>query len=214
KGGSKIRRSISEFLHLGTGSRIRRQSVPLPFKSRGGATSLGTMASVVRQDLLEESRGEDGLENGWEDTWSEIMLDLSWPLCFFLLPLGTVLPGLTTEVQARLDQRESDSNDFLLEPISVAERREAAVLFSKATIMIVVMQMFTHGIQCLRSSRRTKSHFESDKGVINSSPYGNTHRSVHNFRLEMASCQLLHVADCCHWCDKLGDERRAFQEEK
>ncbi|KAF8500510.1 root hair defective 3 GTP-binding protein-domain-containing protein [Russula emetica] len=46
-GGSKIRRSISEFLHFGASSRIRRQSVPLPFKSL--------------------SRGEGALENGWED---------------------------------------------------------------------------------------------------------------------------------------------------
>jgi hypothetical protein len=67
KGGSKIRRSISEFLHFGTGPRIRRQSVPLPFKSRSGATTLGTAASIIQQDLQEELRGEGGLENGWED---------------------------------------------------------------------------------------------------------------------------------------------------
>jgi hypothetical protein len=61
-GGSKIRRSISEF-----GSRIRRQSIPLPFKSGSGATRLGTAGRIIRQDLREESRGEDGLESGWED---------------------------------------------------------------------------------------------------------------------------------------------------
>lgn len=71
KGGSKIRRSISEFLHFGTGSRIRRQSVPLSLRSRSVATNLETGASILRQDLPEESRGEDGLENGWEDVRSD-----------------------------------------------------------------------------------------------------------------------------------------------
>ena len=68
-GGSKIRRSISEFLHFGTGSRIRRQSVPLSFKSRSEATSLGTGAGAIQQDLREESQEEVGL--GWEDVRSD-----------------------------------------------------------------------------------------------------------------------------------------------
>jgi hypothetical protein len=63
-GGSKIRRSIGEFLHFGAGSRIRRQSVPLSFNSHSGATGLGTGAG-------EESQGEGGLENGWEDVRSD-----------------------------------------------------------------------------------------------------------------------------------------------
>lgn len=70
-GGSKIRRSISEFLHFGASSRIRRQSVPLSFNSHSGATGLGTGASVIRPDLREESQGEVGLENGWEDVRSD-----------------------------------------------------------------------------------------------------------------------------------------------
>ncbi|KAF8491710.1 hypothetical protein F5888DRAFT_1861224 [Russula emetica] len=66
-GGSKIRRSISEFLHFGASSRIRRQSVPLPFKSCSGTTSSGTPAGIMRQNLPEVSRGEGALENRWED---------------------------------------------------------------------------------------------------------------------------------------------------
>ncbi|KAF8492026.1 root hair defective 3 GTP-binding protein-domain-containing protein [Russula emetica] len=66
-GGSKIRRSISEFLHFGASSQIRRQSVPLPFKSCSGTTSSGTPAGIMRQNLPEVSRGEGALENGWED---------------------------------------------------------------------------------------------------------------------------------------------------
>ena len=71
-GGSKIRRSISEFLHFGASSRIRRQSVPLLFKSRSGATSSGTAAGVMRQNIPEVSRGEGGLENGWEDVREDL----------------------------------------------------------------------------------------------------------------------------------------------
>jgi hypothetical protein len=71
-GGSKIRRSISEFLHFGASSRSRHQSVPLPFKSCSGATSSGTPASVMRQNLREVSRGEGGLENGWEDVREDL----------------------------------------------------------------------------------------------------------------------------------------------
>lgn len=41
-GGSKILRSISEFLHFGASLRVRRQSVPLSFNSRSGATSSET----------------------------------------------------------------------------------------------------------------------------------------------------------------------------
>jgi hypothetical protein len=67
-GGSKIRRSISEFLHFGASSRIRRQSVPFPFKTYSGATS--TPARVMRQNLREVS-GEGELENGWEDVRGE-----------------------------------------------------------------------------------------------------------------------------------------------
>jgi len=66
-GGSKIRRSITEFLHFGPSSRIRRQSAPLLFRSRSGTSSSGTPAGAIRQNLREESRGDDGLENGWED---------------------------------------------------------------------------------------------------------------------------------------------------
>ncbi|KAF8490635.1 root hair defective 3 GTP-binding protein-domain-containing protein [Russula emetica] len=44
-GGSKIRRSISEFLHFGA----------------------RTPAGIMRQNLPEVSRGEGALENGWED---------------------------------------------------------------------------------------------------------------------------------------------------
>lgn len=72
KGGSKIRRSLSEFLHFGASSRIRRQSVPLPLKSCSGATSSGTPAGVMRQNLREVSRGEGGLENGWEDVREDL----------------------------------------------------------------------------------------------------------------------------------------------
>jgi hypothetical protein len=71
-GGSKVRRSISEFLHFGASSRIRRQSIPLPFKSRSGATSLGTPAGVMRQNLPEVSRVEGELENGWEDVREDL----------------------------------------------------------------------------------------------------------------------------------------------
>jgi hypothetical protein len=71
-GGSKIRRSISEFLHFGASSRIRRQSVHLPFKSHSGATSSGTSTGVTRQNLREVSRGEGGLENGWEDVCEDL----------------------------------------------------------------------------------------------------------------------------------------------
>jgi hypothetical protein len=71
-GGSKIRRSISEFLHFGARSRIRHQSVPLPFKSCSGATSSGTPAGVMRQNLQEVSRGEGGSENGWEDVREDL----------------------------------------------------------------------------------------------------------------------------------------------
>ena len=71
-GGSKIRRSISEFLHFGARSRIRHQSIPLPFKSRSGATSSGTPAGVMRQNLQEVSRGEGGSENGWEDVREDL----------------------------------------------------------------------------------------------------------------------------------------------
>ena len=66
-GSSKIRRSISEFLHFGASSRIRRQSIHLPFKSRGRASS-GTSAGVMRQNLREEG----GLENGWEDVREDL----------------------------------------------------------------------------------------------------------------------------------------------
>ena len=66
-GGSKIRRSISEFLHFGASSRIRRQSVPFPFKSRTQVTSSGTPAGVMQQNLRGELRTDNGLENGWED---------------------------------------------------------------------------------------------------------------------------------------------------
>jgi hypothetical protein len=72
KGGSKIRRSLSEFLHFGASSRIRHQSVPLPLKSCSGATSSGTPAGVMRQNLREVSRGEGGLENGWEDVREDL----------------------------------------------------------------------------------------------------------------------------------------------
>jgi hypothetical protein len=72
KGGSKIRRSLSEFLHFGASSRIRHQSVPLPLKSCSGATSSGTPAGVMRQNLPEVSRGEGGLENGWEDVREDL----------------------------------------------------------------------------------------------------------------------------------------------
>jgi hypothetical protein len=72
-GGSKIRRSISEFLHFGASSRIRRQSIPLPFKSRRGTTSSGTPAGVMRQNLQEVSRAEGELENGWEDVREDLM---------------------------------------------------------------------------------------------------------------------------------------------
>jgi hypothetical protein len=71
-GGSKIRRSISEFLHFGASSRIRRQSVPLLFKSRSVATSSGIPAGVMRENLREVSRGEGGLENGWEDVREDL----------------------------------------------------------------------------------------------------------------------------------------------
>ena len=71
-GGSKIRRSISEFLHFGASSRIRRQSVPLPFRSRSGATSSGTPAGVMRQNLRDVSRVEGELENGWEDVREDL----------------------------------------------------------------------------------------------------------------------------------------------
>ncbi|KAF8496384.1 root hair defective 3 GTP-binding protein-domain-containing protein [Russula emetica] len=66
-GGSKIRRSISEFLHFSASSRIRRQSVPLPFKSCSGTTSSGAVAGIMRQNLPEVSWGEGALENRWED---------------------------------------------------------------------------------------------------------------------------------------------------
>lgn len=66
--GSKIRRSISELLHFGSGSRTRRRSVRLSFKGRSKATGLGTATtSAIRQELLEESQGGERLENGWED---------------------------------------------------------------------------------------------------------------------------------------------------
>ena len=70
-GGSKIRRSISEFLHFGASSRIRRQSAPLSLKSRSGKTSSGTPAGVMRQNW-EESQAEGGLENGWEDVREDL----------------------------------------------------------------------------------------------------------------------------------------------
>jgi hypothetical protein len=63
-GGSKIRRSISEFLHFGSGSRTRRLSVPLPFKGRGWALGSDASASAIRQDLREDPHGVNGLENG------------------------------------------------------------------------------------------------------------------------------------------------------
>ena len=66
-GGSKIRRSISDLLHLGSSSRMRRRSVPLPFKGRGWAMSSDSSPSAIRQDLREEPQGADGLEHGWED---------------------------------------------------------------------------------------------------------------------------------------------------
>ena len=69
-GGSKIRRSIGEFLHFGASSRIHRQSVPLLFKSRSKATSSGTPDGVIQQNLREVSRG--GLENGWEDVCEDL----------------------------------------------------------------------------------------------------------------------------------------------
>lgn len=71
-GGSKIRRSISEFLHFGASSRIRRQSFSLPFKSRSGTTSSGNRAGVTRENLREVSRVEGGLENGWEDVREDL----------------------------------------------------------------------------------------------------------------------------------------------
>ena len=71
-GGSKIRRSLSEFLHFGANSRIRRQSIPLPFKSRSGGAGLETPAGVMRQNLPEVSRAEGGLENGWEDVREDL----------------------------------------------------------------------------------------------------------------------------------------------
>jgi hypothetical protein len=66
-GGSKIRRSISDFLHFGSGSRTRRLSVPLPFKGRGwalGSDASDASASAIRQDLREVPHVVDGLENG------------------------------------------------------------------------------------------------------------------------------------------------------
>jgi len=65
--GSKIRRSISEFLPFGNGSRMRRRSVPLPFSRHAGTTGSRAAASTIRQDLREESQGDEGLEDGWED---------------------------------------------------------------------------------------------------------------------------------------------------
>ncbi|KAH9959724.1 hypothetical protein BJV74DRAFT_799926 [Russula compacta] len=66
--GSKIRRSISEFLHFSNGSRTRRRSVRLSFKGRRKATGSGAATtSAIRQELLEESQGGERLENGWED---------------------------------------------------------------------------------------------------------------------------------------------------
>jgi len=72
-GSSKIRRSISEFLQFGASSRIRRQSAPLSFKTRSGATSSGTPDGVIRQNLREESQAEGGLENGWEDVREDLI---------------------------------------------------------------------------------------------------------------------------------------------
>jgi hypothetical protein len=46
--------------------------------------------------------------------------------------------SLIDECEELVDRRESDSNDFLLEPISVAERREASVLFSKVRYIILL----------------------------------------------------------------------------
>ena len=60
-GGSKIRRSISDLLHLGSSSRKRRRSVPLPFKGRSWAMGSDPSPSAIRQDLRE---GVDGLEHG------------------------------------------------------------------------------------------------------------------------------------------------------
>lgn len=65
-GGSKIRRSLSEFLHFGSKPRIRRRTVPLLFKPRSGSTSSGIPAGIMRQNLREVS-GEGGFENEWED---------------------------------------------------------------------------------------------------------------------------------------------------
>lgn len=70
-GGSKIRRSLSEFLHFGASPRIRRRTVPLFFKSRSRPTSSGTLVGVMRQNLREVS-GEGGLENEWEDVRDEL----------------------------------------------------------------------------------------------------------------------------------------------
>jgi hypothetical protein len=66
-GASKIRRSLSELLYFGTGSRTRRRSVPLPLKGCGWALGSDASASTIRQDLREEPHAIDGLENGWED---------------------------------------------------------------------------------------------------------------------------------------------------
>jgi len=63
-GGSKIRRSVSNFLHFGSGSRTRRLSVPLPFKGRGWALGSDASASAIQQELREDPHGVDGLENG------------------------------------------------------------------------------------------------------------------------------------------------------